>query len=526
MEQQLKDLAEDIFCGLKKIAGIDFVDNIKDKEQYVLYLKSLDIFDEKVTVIPKFFRENALKRKVKDYQNKILQEGDFLIDLENLHIHKFDTSHLPLSEKYGNQYIILPSCNILVIRGSMAYLSRFLESKEWQSFFRSQLRKIPDVSENIKKIGEISIPENFDSVEQFKHEGIRADTRQVDIRQINIKQGLMTLDKILKRIKHNEINIETNTYFQRSAGLWENDVKSRLIEALIVKQPIPAFYFEARNPDKWLIIDGLQRLSTISAFVSNELALESLYYLPKAEFEGKTFSQLPRWAQRNIEEYEIIAYQVEDPTPKEVTYKIFRSINTSALTLEKQEIRHALNFGKPTEYLQKLANLAIFKKVMPLSPKEISRMKDREFALRYVAFRMTHYSDYKPFITDFLDDAMTKIDTIPEKDLEKYATDFGEALFTLDKIFGSNLFRKNTIGIENDNFTQILYEVWTHAVAILKQEQREKLLDKKQAFVAQAKLLSENQPFMESIENNKAYNIGALEVRFRTIEEFVKNMVK
>lgn len=522
---KLRELVEDIFCNHHKIEGIDFVDKPKDKENYVLYLRSLDIFDSEANISPKFFRENALKRNFRNYQEKLLVEGDFLIDLENFRIRRFDAFHLPLYEQYG-EYTILPSANILVMRGGMAYLTQFLEKKEWQSYFKEHLRKITDISKNLEHIGEIIIPENLANIEQFTNEGVRADTREVDISQINIKQGLMTLDRILKRIQHNEINIETNTYFQRNAGLWENDVKSRLIEALIVKQPIPAFYFEARNPDKWLIIDGLQRLSTISAFVNGELALENLYYLPKAEFEGKTFNQLPRWAQRNIEEYEIIAYQVEDPTPKEVTYKIFRSINTSALTLEKQEIRHALNFGKPTEYLQKLANLAIFKKVMPLSPKEISRMKDREFVLRYVAFRMTHYSDYKPDMTDFLDDAMTKIDTIPDENLEKYADDFGESLFTLDKIFGSSLFKKNTLGLENDNFTQILYEIWTYAVAILTQAQREKLVEKKQEVLAQSKKLSENTAFMQSIDNNKAYNIGALETRFKTIEVLVKNIVK
>ncbi|MCC5945919.1 MAG: DUF262 domain-containing protein [Bernardetiaceae bacterium] len=523
---ELRELADDIFCGVEQLSKLDFVTSFKPGDHYVLYIKTLDVFDAKSTVNPKFIRENVFKKLYRGYQDKIIQYGDFLIDLETFRIHRFDANQLSRAEKYVASYTVLPSANILIIRGGVSYLTSFFEKKEWQAFFKEKLRKIADIGKSLDLVGKIVIPENLENFEHFKQEGARADTREVDISQINIKQGVMTLDKILKRIKYGEINIETNTYFQRSAGLWEDDVKSRLVEALIVKQPIPAFYFEARNPAKWLIIDGLQRLSTIHAFVNNQLELESLYYLPKSDFEGKTFSGLPRWAQRNIEEYEIIAYQVENPTPMEVTYKIFRSINTSSLTLEKQEIRHALNFGKPTEYLQKLANLSIFRKVMPLSPKEISRMKDREFVLRYAAFRMTHYSNYKPDMTDFLDDAMTKINTIVDKDLETYANDFGEALFALDKIFGHDLFRKNSVGLDNENFTQILYEIWSHAVAQLEQSDREKLVDKKQEVLRQSQALSENKVFAESIENSKAYNIGALETRFRTIEELVKNIVK
>jgi hypothetical protein len=62
------------------------------------------------------------------------------------------------------------------------------------------------------------------------------------------------------------LNVEN--YFQRKSGLWTDNIKSRFIEALIVKQPVPAFYFDATDDNKWLIVDGLQHLSAVKPIVT------------------------------------------------------------------------------------------------------------------------------------------------------------------------------------------------------------------------------------------------------------------
>lgn len=74
-----------------------------------------------------------------------------------------------------------------------------------------------------------------------------------------------SLDALIKRIQHNEIDM--NTDFQRHAELWDNRKMSRLIESILIRFPLPAFYFDASDENNWLIVDGLQRLSTIRKFV-------------------------------------------------------------------------------------------------------------------------------------------------------------------------------------------------------------------------------------------------------------------
>ena len=58
--------------------------------------------------------------------------------------------------------------------------------------------------------------------------------------------------------------------FQRKEGIWTKTAKSRLIESLLVQIPLPAFYIDATNDDKWLVIDGVQRITTCKEFVTDQ----------------------------------------------------------------------------------------------------------------------------------------------------------------------------------------------------------------------------------------------------------------
>lgn len=51
--------------------------------------------------------------------------------------------------------------------------------------------------------------------------------------------------------------------FQRQGNLWPIEKQSQLIESVLIKLPLPAFYFDGSDDNKWLVVDGLQRLSAI-----------------------------------------------------------------------------------------------------------------------------------------------------------------------------------------------------------------------------------------------------------------------
>lgn len=512
---QLKDLAENISWGIPILSQY-LTDN--DSEGAYLFLNS-DCFKDD-TILIENTKYISYKNIQKHYTAKKLlklQYGDFIFDSE--------TFNLAIFTEEKN---VIASEKLLIIRQHNAYLRQILLNDAGRFYVKNELKKALRAENNFEKIKSITIPDNFETIVEIQKESLRPDRLPLDTLTINVRQGLMTLDKILKRIEHKEINL--NTGFQRKSDLWGFDRKSRLIEALIVKQPIPSFYFDATETTEeeniWQIVDGLQRLTAIKQFVIDKsFVLQELYYLP--QYQGKNFDQLPRSAQRNIEEYEAITYIIEPPTPKTVKYKIFKSINTSPLSLVAQEIRHSLNQGNPANWLAKFTDdkiTPIFEKVVPVSEINKERMLDREIALRYLAFRMTHYQDIKTNSTELLDEAMTQIFAFEEL-MPKYYEEFKEALFVIDYIFGEIAFTKAMIGGQNTGFINSIFEIWTYAISVATKEQQEILKSRKKIVKEAALTLNKISKFTQSIEE-QPYTRENLRIRFSTVEQLIKEITK
>ncbi len=524
---KLQDVIESVFEG-KKILEEHFLHSKQINAESLFYIQPEDFENgiSSINIDTKYLKKQTYQKYYGQYSKiDTLLEGDILFDKTSYKIHE-------IKEQYS--HVAIPSDRFLVVRPK-PYLRHFLKDTNGKKYFIEELTKIykNDFSEKIESVNKIYIPDDISKISDILYE--RPDKRRIDdIKQINIRQGLMTLSTIIKRLQYEEIHLEK--YFQRHSNLWKDDVKSRFIEALIVRQPVPAFYFDATNENKWLVVDGLQRLGTVKEYVIDKtLVLKGLYYLPDSDFENKKFDQLPRWAQRNIEEYEVMAYTILPPTPKEVKYKIFRAVNESPLTLTNQEIRHALNhkindddLSSPAEYIVELANIEIFKNIVRSNKIDETRMDDGELALRYVAFRIIPYENYSPTMTEFLDEAMTKIYRVAKEDLDKYKIDFIAALDTINTIFGENAFKKSMLGLSETKEVLInnLFETWIHAFAIISEEQRKLLIQRNLIVIRETKALIKNEKYRNAIETENAYTKENLKFRFLTVKNLILKLVK
>lgn len=333
-------------------------------------------------------------------------------------------------------------------------------------------------NEMLRFLEEKGITVVSDGVEVDSNEGNGElpEIRPFDPGKIDIDMKTMELSSLIKRIRYHEVNL--NTTFQRKAGLWSDEKKSRLIESILLCIPLPAFYFDGGDSDNWLIIDGLQRITSLKEFVVDEtLALTGLEFFK--DLEGMTFSKLPRVFIRRIEETNINAYIVRSGTPSNVKYNIFKRINTGGLELTAQEIRHALYQGKATRICEALAKKSEFKKATTYSLRN-DRMQDQEFVLRFVAVCYYGPDNYEGVPDNYLNDAMEYLnadDSIDESELERM---FVYVMSAVWDIMGKSAFRKLAADGMRRPINKAIYEAWCRNLFLLSEEELKILIRRKE----------------------------------------------
>lgn len=352
-----------------------------------------------------------------------------------------------------------------------------------------------DLRDNIKtdlENPDIEAEENTDKTE----ESTDNIDNPFDPNKVDIKTRTMSMDLILKRLDRDEI--EMNTSFQRKAGLWGLTQQSRLIESILIRFPLPAFYFDGSDDDKWLVVDGLQRLSALKNFAVKKITkLQNLEFL--SQFNNKNFDELPKGLQRRIEEFEITAYIISPGTPKPLKYIVFKRINTGGLTLTSQEIRNALNQGRSAEFVKKLANLRSFKVATTFSIPE-DRMLDREFTTRFLAFFIIPLDQYDSDLESFLNTVMEKVYAIPEAEADEIVKKFDSAMLAAWNIFGDDAFRKRyNLDDNRKPINKALFEVWSVLLSRLTEAERQLLVQRKQII---------KDKFIELLNNDKELNMA------------------
>ncbi len=341
-------------------------------------------------------------------------------------------------------------------------------------------------------------------------------------KKIDIQTKQMILEAIFRRLRNGEIDLQTE--FQRSADLWNNTQQSRLIESILIRFPLPAFYFDGSDDNKWLVVDGLQRISTFNNFVIKKtLRLENLEYLQ--QFNDKTFEELPRDLQRRIEEHEITVYIINPGTPLDVKYNIFKRINTGGLVLEPAEIRHALNQGTPANFVRELSQLEEFKEATTYSiPTE--RMLDRDFVTRFIAFYLSPVNEYSGDLETYLNLAMSELNTLNPDQLATIKENFRVSMIMAKKIFDKVAFRKiYDDGGRRNRLNKALFEVWSVLLSNLTKKEQSMLIKNaelvKQEFID---LLNKDESFFKAIGSAATDKNNAL-IRFQKINNLINKIL-
>ncbi len=296
------------------------------------------------------------------------------------------------------------------------------------------------------KIGKLEAEEagldyEFENIENDEEE---EKEQPFDAEKIRVDQQMLSVKYMLELMEQDLI--ELNPGYQRRRVWKDNKKKSLLIESLMLRIPIPAFYFYENEDGKYQVIDGQQRLTTIKEFVDGKFRLNGLEYLGK-EYNKKQFKNLDTKYIQRIYRTQIAVNILDARSPKNVIYDIFRRVNTGGVNLNPQEMRNAICKQEVRDFLVKSTQNENYIMATRGRVKD-DRMDSQELVLRFYAFYKAY--DYEkneldydyPNIAAMLDDAIENLNRMSPERREELYQRFDLAMKRSYEAFGKYAFSK------------------------------------------------------------------------------------
>jgi hypothetical protein len=240
--------------------------------------------------------------------------------------------------------------------------------------------------------------------------------------------------------------------FQREF-VWKAHDQTRFIDSLVKQLPIPSMCFSLDfKTQKWKVIDGLQRMSTIIHFLSgDEWKLSNLHDIHPLLRNAKN-TELSHGGEDQARLYSmvedvsipvtVIRCDYTQPSHMLYLFTIFHRLNSGGVRLTNQEIRNCIYSGPFNDFLK---SFDLMSKNWKAIKKRIWGSTDRyrsvEVLLRILAFSHSHQS-YDGNLARFLNSYMqAHMNSCPEE-IEKWQARLELASSIVQSILASESQRK------------------------------------------------------------------------------------
>jgi hypothetical protein len=309
------------------------------------------------------------------------------------------------------------------------------------------------------------------------------------IDSVLIRSETRTVFEIVRRIKQGIFQLAPDY-------IWTKNQQSRLIESCLMRIPLPVFYLAEEPDGKIIVVDGQQRLTTFSRYLSNEFALQGL--AKESSLNNQKFEDLSPKLQNRLEDTQLTLYSIDNKVPEEARLDIFERVN-SGVPLTRQQMRHALYSGPATQWLKEQAQQEHFLKIVNLKDSDKKEMRDREIINRFCGFYLLGVEEYPndESMDKFLAQSLKYMNTMNEDKLTELANRFQSSMKNNLFVFKKHAFRKHkSEGDRLNPFNVAIFEVFSVYLARYPEQQ---ILDKaekiRQAFYG----LMANDKFFKAI---------------------------
>lgn len=320
-----------------------------------------------------------------------------------------------------------------------------------------------------------------DQIESLKKE-VSFDTRDFLIEAI--------VQKYNKNLENGKNEIFVPDY-QRDF-VWDQERQSKMIESIILGLPIPSIFVAEDIDGRFEIVDGSQRIRTLSAFINEELTLTNLNKI--TSLNGKNFSGLDESRKRKFSNTAINMIVLSEKTSPEMRNDLFERINKGSDILRSMEARKGIYPGQFTDFIyNECSKNSTFREMIHLSSSVRDRQEYEELILRFFAIseKYPQYSVFQKNVGNALDEYLK------EKNSNFNEETKNEMFFNFKKMV--NFVKKNfTYGFSKSmgkDTSRIFFEAISVGVHLALQEKPKLLLKKK----VNAEILLGNRNFKDSI---------------------------
>ncbi len=325
--------------------------------------------------------------------------------------------------------------------------------------------------------------------EGYEEEPLGMEEYPID--SLLIRYESRTVYEVCRRIDKDQYILDPE--FQRDF-IWPSEKQSRLIESILMRIPLPVFYLAERNDGKIIVVDGLQRLTTIHRFIKNRFPL-TLLDAPNRKLAKCRFNDLPPKLQTRIEDTNLILYLIDDKVPERAKLDIFERVN-GGVPLTRQQMRNCLFIGPATRMLKEVAKNNDF---LLATGRGLNwrTMRDREFINRFFGFYLLGVENYKGYMDTFLAEALSKLNKMSYEQIESLKELFLLSMRNNKTVFGKHAFRKHTSKSQKRSvINAALFDVLSIFMSRISEENA---LKNKKAIRASFYALMKNKDFVASV---------------------------
>lgn len=275
---------------------------------------------------------------------------------------------------------------------------------------------------------------------------LKEERQKVDVSAVNFSAR-----EIVRMYTDGELIIAPS--YQRKYR-WPRSVASRFIESLFLGLPIPPIFVATNDNFSWEVVDGLQRISTLILYMSDDENVRSKVSRPESlvleglenldQLNGKTYGELSRALQLYLARQPLQVISLTDKSDKSVRFDLFERLNTGAIALSAQEVRTAVYNGEFLSFVENLSCDENLRKLLKLQEKNKNDGTIAEQVLKYFAYKNAS-SYFKGAVTTFLNDYMEMMESNTGSfDYVKERVTFTRAMEYLYNIIGGPFLRAAT----------------------------------------------------------------------------------